>query len=243
MRDSASAAEHAPPKAEAYPLDVAAVSAHLDRRGMKIDRIFGAKRLSGGLSNLNYLVMLDGRKAVLRRPPAGELAVGAHDMAREHKVLSRLSRAFPPAPDSFHLCEDVGVIGVPFQLLEYREGLVVRGDRLPPGFADAASRCALSRELVQTLAALHAVDAAKIGLGGFGRPDGFFRRNVEGWLRRASSVVLDDATIVAVDKVGVWLKRNEPASFRADSAPFRLQARTIACWDLATGSPPCWIGT
>jgi aminoglycoside phosphotransferase (APT) family kinase protein len=236
-------------QADPFALDMAAVAAHLSQHGLSLDAAQGAKRLSGGLSNLNYLVTVHGRPSVLRRPPAGDLPPGAHDMVREHRILSRLSKAFAPAPDSFFLCTDPSVIGVPFQLMEYRRGLVVGGDTLPAALDTPARAAALSRELVSTLAALHAVDAEAIGLGDFGRPEGFFERNVAGWRRRAAALELEERPARLADEVGKWLMRNVPAplaptllhsDFKLDNCMlddgFRIA--TVLDWDMGTRGDP-----
>lgn len=229
-------------------LDLEAVAAHLALHGLDLDRAAGAVRLSGGLSNLNDLVVVNGSKAVLRRPPRGPLPPGAHDMRREHRILSRLREAFAQAPRSFHLCEDVTVIGVPFQLLEYRTGLSIRGDRLPEGFDAAACRL-MSHRLVETLAALHAVDPSQVGLGDFGRPEGFYARTAAGWQRRGGQVAPDAKTQAAVDRIGAWLSRREPAplpptllhsDFKLDNCMLDADGRitTVLDWDMGTRGDP-----
>lgn len=238
-----------PSKADPFALDTAAVAAHLAANGVALDTAAGAKRLSGGLSNLNYRVTVDGRAAVLRRPPAGELAPGAHDMVREHRILSRLSKAFGPAPDSFFLCTDVSVIGVPFQLMEYREGRVIAGDGLPPELDTPAATAALSRELVATLAALHAVDADAIGLGDFGKPEGFFARNVGGWVKRGAALGLEGQPAARVAEISAWLGANVPAplsptllhsDFKLDNCMLDAGNRvtTVLDWDMGTRGDP-----
>jgi aminoglycoside phosphotransferase (APT) family kinase protein len=226
-----------------------ALSRHLSVSGLQLDGAAGAKRLSGGLSNLNYLVRVNGKPAVLRRPPPGPLPLGAHDMAREHRVLSRLSKALPLAPDSFHLCDDVSVIGAPFQLLEYRTGLVVQGDRLPPELGSEASRRALSGELVQTLAAIHAVDANAVGLGDLGRPEGFFTRTAEGWGKRGAAVIEQDASLKTVARICDWLRSHAPAplaptllhsDFKLDNCMLSPDHKvtTVLDWDMGTRGDP-----
>src|ERR1700680_1499106 len=84
------------------------------------------QQFAGGLGNLNYLIEMDGKPVVLRRPPAGPLPPGANDMAREHRVLSSLWRAYPLAPRGLFLCEEAEVLGAPFQIIEYRRGIVIR---------------------------------------------------------------------------------------------------------------------
>ena len=145
-------------------MDWFAIATHLARHGLMLDAA-GATRFAGGLANQNYLIQLDGRPAVLRRPPDGPLPPGAHDMAREHRILCALPAALPFVPSGLHLCTDLAVIGVPFQLIEYRPGRVVRGT-LPPELAQHTA--ALSETMLQTLAAIHAVDPRMLGLGGPG---------------------------------------------------------------------------
>jgi len=144
--------------------------------------------LSGGRSNLTYLVSGGGRKGgqswVLRRPPLGHVLPTAHDMAREHRVLAALADTDVPVPRPFALCEDPDVNGAPFYVMEYREGVVLEAD-LPEGFASSAEqRRRASLALVDTLVALHAVDFEKLGLGDFGRPAGYLERQVRRWTQQ-----------------------------------------------------------
>ena len=98
---------------------------------MPLDRSVPPRQFATGLANINYLILAGGR-LVLRRPPDGDLPPGAHDMAREHRVLSRLWRRCRWRREGLHLCEDKSVIGVPFQLIDYRPGLVIKGDDTQP---------------------------------------------------------------------------------------------------------------
>ena len=140
---------------------------------MRLDDDPPPRQFAGGLANLNYLIYLDGKPAVLRRPPMGELPAGAYDMAREHRILSRLPNALPFVPRSLHLCDDPSVCGQRFQILEYRPGLVIR-ETIPPELAARPGLGArLSDVLLETIAAIHAVDTAAIGLDDLGRPGGF----------------------------------------------------------------------
>ena len=101
-------------------------------------------------------------------------------MGREYRVLSALWRVFPPAPRPFLLCDDPAVIGAPFYVMERRHGLAIRTS-LPPGVSDdPALRRPISEGVVDTLAALHAVDWEAAGLAGLGRPAGFVERQVRG---------------------------------------------------------------
>ena len=158
-----------------------AVAAYLAQHNLILDTTPPPHRFPGGLANINTLIYLSGTPHVLRRPPPGPLPPGAHDMAREHRILHVLPDALPIAPRSLHLCTDTSVLGVPFQILEYREGRVIRAT-LPEDLAHAGP--ALSQTLIKTLAAVHAVDTHALGLDTLGRPEGFLSRAVEGWRRR-----------------------------------------------------------
>ncbi len=141
-------------------------------------------RFSGGHANLTYLLVVGGQELVIRRPPLGPVAPGAHDMGREHRVLSVLYRAFPLAPRSVAYCDDVSVIGAPFLVAERRRGIAIAGD-LPEAFHNRPDIAAgIGATLIDTLAALHRVDTTKLGLDTLGRPEGFLARQLEGWKRR-----------------------------------------------------------
>jgi len=137
----------------------------------------------GGAANLTYRVASDRGEFVLRRAPLGKVAKGAHDMEREHQVLSRLWEQFPEAPRAYHYCADPAVLGKPFFVMERRHGHVIRSE-WPQSFADTAVRRAAAANLVGGLARLHQVAPESVGLGDLGRPDGFVARQVEGWAGR-----------------------------------------------------------
>jgi aminoglycoside phosphotransferase (APT) family kinase protein len=138
----------------------------------------------GGAANLTYRASAGDTELVLRRAPHGPVARGGHDMEREHRVLSRLWQAYPKAPRSFHFCEDPEVMGKPFFVMERRHGWVIR-DQWPKPYVDAPERQRkLAGSLVDSLAELHLVDPASVGLGDLGHPDGFVDRQVAGWTGR-----------------------------------------------------------
>ncbi len=141
------------------------------------------KQFTGGMGNLNFLITIDGKEAVLRRPPVGPLPPGGNDMGREFRVLSRLWKKFPLAPPGLIFCEDAAVLGAPFFVMEYRRGVVIR-DELPP--AIAARTGELSEKLIQILADVHAVDPKAVDLDTLGHPDGFLKRAVDGWIKRCA---------------------------------------------------------
>ncbi len=222
------------------------LSAYLARHGLTLDADPPPYRFPGGLANINTRIFLSGRPHVLRRPPPGPLPPGAHDMAREHRILSVLPDALPIAPRSLHLCTDPDVLGVPFQVIEYREGRVIRAT-LPDDLAGAGPR--LSATLIETLAAVHAVDTRALRLDTLGRPEGFLGRAVDGWRRRGLAVA-DDATAPLIAGIGAWLDRNQVPDgpptllhndFKLDNLildPATLQPAGLVDWDQGTRGDP-----
>ena len=144
--------------------------------------------IAAGMSNLTYVVTPAGGPAedavILRRPPTGAVLATAHDMAREHRVISALGPTAVPVPRTLHLCTDPEVLGAPFYVMERVVGVhVVR--ELPPGYADEPDqRRAIGNGLIDVLADLHAVDYDAVGLSDFGRPEGFVARQVRRWTKQ-----------------------------------------------------------
>jgi aminoglycoside phosphotransferase (APT) family kinase protein len=142
-----------------------------------------ATLFAGGRSNLTYAVTDGTDRWVLRRPPLGHVLPTAHDMVREHKVLDALSKAGFPVPAPVRLCTDPDPIGAPFYLMEYVDGTIYRDPATLAELGPAAMHT-LILSLVDTLADLHALDPAAIGLADFGRPEGFNERQVRRWKKQ-----------------------------------------------------------
>ena len=136
--------------------------------------------VAGGRSNLTYYVSSPAGSVVLRRPPLRAVRPTAHDMTREHRVISALHGTAVPVPRPLLLCTDPDVLGAPFYVMERVDGVIAR-DRLPDGYAPPERRPALTDALVDVLADLHDVDPAAVGLAGFGRPDGYLDRQLRRW--------------------------------------------------------------
>src|SRR6478609_5662850 len=136
--------------------------------------------IEGGRSNLTYAVSDGTGRWVVRRPPLGHVLATAHDMKREHRVISALHPTAVPVPDPVLLCEDESVLGAPFYVMEFVEGTPFRtADQLAPLGPERTREAVLG--LVDTLVELHAVDPAEVGLADFGRPEGFLDRQLRRW--------------------------------------------------------------
>lgn len=215
-------------------------------------------QFGGGKANLTYLLTFpDGSELVLRRPPLGPVAKGAHDMSREYRVLSRLWQSFDKAPRAVAYCDDESVIGSDFFLMERRDGVVVRG-AIPDRFGggdDTTANQKLSEVVIDTLAEFHSVDPASCGLDDLGHPEGFLARQVDGWRGRWEKAKHEDNPIA--DDVGLWLADHVPP----ESTPtllhndWRLDNMAVAAndpgrcvavydWDMTTrGDPLADLGT
>jgi aminoglycoside phosphotransferase (APT) family kinase protein len=217
------------------------------------------RQFTNGAANLTYLLRLGDRELVLRRPPFGTLAPGAHDMRREWRVLSRLWRHYDRAPRAYAFCADGSVAGADFFVMERRDGVVIRG-ALPAAMAgarDAGRRVGFA--LADAMAELHLLDAAAIGLGDLGKPDGFVARQVSGWHTRwelAEPLARDDVR-APMAAVAERLARTLPAAQRVsivhndlklDNCAFDPadpdRVRAVFDWDMTTlGDPLVDLGT
>jgi aminoglycoside phosphotransferase (APT) family kinase protein len=231
------------------PQDWPAIAACLAGHGHVLDPAQPPRQFAGGLANLNYLVRLDGAPAVFRRPPAGALGHGASDMGREAKLLGALAPVWPLAPTLLHVCADAGVIGVPFQLLEWRAGVAVGSD-LPALFGPGDAGWMLAA-LCGALASLHALDPAGIGLGDLGRPTGFVERQLRGWTKRAAAafgVEAPAALEALLARLGDLLPADAAARLlhmdpKFDNLlldPASRRATALIDWDMGTLGPPAF---
>ncbi|OWW19988.1 phosphotransferase family protein [Noviherbaspirillum denitrificans] len=238
------------PAYDTNQLKWSSLTAYLAQHGHALDQEFSPRQFSGGLGNWNFLVRVNGSLYVLRRPPAGPLPIGANDMGREYRILSRLAESFPLAPRALLYCEDPEVIGAPFLLIEYREGMVVR-DRLTPEMARCgeAGGAALAGATLDVLAALHALDPVTIGLGQLGKPDGMVKRQAVNWTRRAQDA-FDSMLPRPLEEAAEWLAQPAPlpqrtsllhSDFKIDNIIFgrdSLQPIALIDWDMGTLGDP-----
>ena len=212
-----------------------------------------ASLITGGKSNLTYLLSSPAGELVLRRPPSGAILATAHDMKREVRVQRALAGTAVPVP-AIVADDDGDLLGVPCYVMTRVPGLVIR-DQLPAAFAAGqAGRQVLGYALADCLAELHAIDPAAVGLAGFGRPNGFVERQVRRW--RAQWEASASVPVPAVEELAARLAARIPVSpaaaivhgdYRLDNAiiderdPARVAA--VLDWELsALGDPLTDLG-
>ncbi|WP_199433071.1 phosphotransferase family protein [Qaidamihabitans albus] len=165
-------------------LDLNRLRGHLDRElpGL-VTAPLSAEVVKGGRSNLTYVVSDGTNRWVVRRPPLGHVLPTAHDMKREHRVMSALGDTAVPVPATLLLCEDESVLGAQFYVMEYVPGTPYRAREELAALGPGRTR-AIADELIDTLVELHAVDPATVGLADFGRPEGFLERQLRRWKKQ-----------------------------------------------------------
>jgi aminoglycoside phosphotransferase (APT) family kinase protein len=173
-------------------IDLAALDRHLRDIGVPRSGPLRADLISGGRSNLTFKVHDDASQWVLRRPPMHGLTPSAHDMGREFRVVAALADTAVPVAHAVTLCEDESVLGAPFAMVGYVAGRVVRSADDLEALGNRADIGKCVDQLVRVLADLHAVEPLSVGLGDFGRPDGYLERQIRRWAGQWQYVRLDD---------------------------------------------------
>jgi aminoglycoside phosphotransferase (APT) family kinase protein len=211
------------------------------------------ERISGGHSNLTYRVSdAGGRRWALRRPPLGKRLGSAHDMGREHKVVSALGPTEVPVAPAVGLCQDDTVNGAPFYVMDFVEGPVLRGLAEAEAFPGEAERRAIGERLVDTLVAIHAVDPDAAGLGDLGRKEDYVARQLHRWQGQwEKSKTRELAAIDAVhERLSVRIPEQGPATivhgdYRLDNMILtpRGEVAAVVDWELCTlGDPLADVG-
>ena len=222
-------------------------------RGLDLERLrthlgsgeLTATMFAGGRSNLTYAVTDGTDRWVLRRPPLGHVLPTAHDMVREHRVLDALSAAGFPAPRPVLLCTDLDVIGAPFYLMEHVDGAIYRDVAVLEAMGPEAMRT-LVLSLVDTLADLHALDPAAIGLADFGRPEGFNARQVRRWRKQLDAS--RSREVPGIEELHARLAAEIPdgvgavvhGDYRLDNVLIgpRLEINAVLDWEMSTLGDP-----
>ncbi len=206
------------------------------------------RRTEGGMSNPTWFLHRDGWQAVLRKQPAGELAPSAHAIDREFKVLTALHGSTVPVPRPLVYCAERDVVGTPFYLMEKLDGRVFHSFSTPG--LDAAERSALYDAMLGTMAAIHRIDVAAVGLADHGRPGNYFERQLRRWGQQWRQFRRGDDDNPALDRLLAWLEPRVPPStlqtlchgdFRIGNLMFHAtEARVIGVldWELSTLGHP-----
>ncbi|MFF9036989.1 phosphotransferase family protein [Streptomyces sp. NPDC014892] len=202
--------------------------------------------IEGGRSNLTYEVTDGTAKWVVRRPPLGHVLATAHDMKREHRVISALHPTDVPVPRPVLLCEDEKVLGAPFYVMDFVEGTPYRtAEQLAPLGPERTRAAVLG--LVDTLVELHAVDPAEVGLADFGRPEGFLDRQLRRWGKQLDAS--RNRELTGIDELHATLGRRLPHSPTATvvHGDYRLDnvllgeddaIKAILDWEMSTLGDP-----
>jgi aminoglycoside phosphotransferase (APT) family kinase protein len=234
----------------------------IDRAGVEAwfaERVAGAEpplafeRISGGRSNLTYGVTdAGGRRWALRRPPLGRRLASAHDMAREHRIISALTPTAVPVPPIAGLCADETVTGAPFYVMDFVAGPVLRNRADADRFPGPDERRAISERLVDTLVGIHSLDPDAVGLGELGRKEDYVARQLHRW--RGQWEKQRTRELDLVDSVGDRLAARIPAQgpativhgdYRLDNVILTPSGEVAAVvdWELCTlGDPLADVG-
>jgi aminoglycoside phosphotransferase (APT) family kinase protein len=215
-------------------------------------------RVAGGRSNLTFEVRdANGRGYVLRRPPTSHVLPTAHDMTREHKIISAMGPAGVPAPPALGLCTDESVNGAPFYVMGFVDGVIARDEAEAEKSFDLDARLRAGPALIDTLAQIHAADPDEIGLGDLGRKDGYIARQLKRWYAnyRAANEGRGGTTLPDVDQLHELLSARIPeqgrasvvhGDYRLDNcilAPDGSRVLAVLDWELCTlGDPLADVG-
>lgn len=238
------AREETVPVRDAHRFDEARLGEWL--RGKGLGALEGVTQFPGGQSNPTFLLRTSDGERVLRKQPPGKLLPSAHAVDREYRVLTALGGAGVPVPKTLAFCDAPDVIGTPFFVMERMRGRVFRRNDLPD--VPKEERRAVYAAMAQTLAKLHAVDPAAVGLGDYGKPGGYYARQVATWTRQWQSSKTRE--IPALASLAVWLPANlatddevriAHGDFRVENLMFHeTEPRVVAIfdWELSTLGPP-----
>ncbi|WP_335982300.1 phosphotransferase family protein [Streptomyces sp. CA2R106] len=228
-------------------LDLDRLRHHLDREHPGLVRgELRADLLEGGRSNLTYRVTDGTGTWVVRRPPLGHVLATAHDMGREHRVITALADTAVPVPRTLLRCDDPEVIGAPFYVMEFVAGTPYRSEHQLREIGPERTRAAV-HTLVDTLVDLHAVDPAAVGLADFGRPEGFLDRQLRRWGKQLDAS--RSRELPGVDELHAALGRSLPHSpapaivhgdYRLDNVLIDTDGRLTAVldWEMSTLGDP-----
>ena len=225
---------------------------HVAKAGGEVVGPLSFRQIEGGRSNLTFNVTDQANGSwALRRPPTGHVLASAHDMGREHRVMSALAPTDVPVPVMVGLCDDIDVNGAPFYVMDWVEGTVVRNQVIANEF-DLATRRAMGVSVVENLAKIHQVDIDDVGLGDFAKREGYIERQLRRWKGQVDATESPtDPNILRAHKA---LRANVPeqgtarlvhGDFRLDNTIVNDAGEVVAVldWELTTlGDPLADLG-
>jgi len=229
---------------ESPGIDGARVTAWLAERLPGLVPPVDYQLIAGGHSNLTYLARdHTGRQWVIRRPPLGHVLPTAHDMGREHRIISALAGSRVPVPPTVGICPDLAVNGAPFFVMDFVDGFVLRDTAAAQSMIGEAERAVAGEQLIEVLAALHAIDPESVGLGDLGRREGYISRQLDRWYGQWQRS--KDRELPAIDEVYTTLSARVPAQqtsgivhgdYRVDNCIVGPDGaiRAVLDWELCT---------
>lgn len=193
---------------EGESLDLDKVDQYLKQVLPDLEGPLQVKQFPGGASNLTYLLQYLNRDLILRRPPFGHIAKSAHDMIRESNIMQALRPVYPYVPSVLAQCDDHGVMGCDFYVMERLVGIIPRQEMPTEVVLSEADTRRLCLNVIDKLVELHQVDYKKAGLEGIGKGGGYVKRQIDGWSDRYTKAITEDAT--SFEAVIAWLKEKMP---------------------------------
>jgi len=228
-------------------LNLDSLSAYLRQHLPDLTGEITAEKFAGGQSNPTFLISAGAQKLVLRRKPPGKLLKSAHAVDREFRVISALSQTDVPVAKPVLLCEDDDVIGSMFFIMSYEDGDIFWDPALPE--VTKPVRSEMYSAMTRTLAALHSVDVAEVGMQDFGKPGNYYQRQFSLWEKQYRAAETD--TNDHVEQLIQWLGSNLPqddeqtslihGDYRLDNLIFyrgQPKVRAVLDWELSTLGHP-----
>ncbi len=212
-------------------------------------------QFSGGYSNLTYLLQIEGKEFVLRRPPIGTQVKKGHDMGREYKVLCRLFKVFPKAPQALSFCDDETIIGAPFYIMEKVDGIIIRVKEVKKRNIGPGEFPIIANSWLETFVELHQADYQAAGLEDLGRPEGYVQRQVAIWSKQYLKAATEE--VPAAQKVMQWMEDHQARQYqfslihndyKYDNIVFANEkwtdVKAVLDWEMCTiGDPLMDLGT
>jgi aminoglycoside phosphotransferase (APT) family kinase protein len=253
--DNNASIDHPKPIREGEELNIENLNSFLRQQFPALKGDLVVSQFPSGFSNLTYMVMIGEKEFVLRRPPFGANIKSAHDMAREYNMLNSLAPTFSKVPKPLIYCNDTTIIGAEFYMMERVKGVILR-QKTPAGIDLSPLLIrGISESIIDNLAELHSIDIQRHKLDNLGKPEGYAKRQVEGWTTRYQKAETDE--IKTMNGVADWLLAHIPADrpatlihndYKYDNVVLNPQKLTevlaVLDWEMATiGDPLMDLGT